>query len=127
MQKSQPCREASASSAGAPQNARRQIGFSPLGATAENPLRGPQMRPRARRRTLVRMLRVPHPRWGLREAEGPEGRVVCHERLMALRRGVGPAGRGSSSGDAVDKKPGPLDVFTRGDGEGGGVMGEEGR
>ncbi len=28
--------------------------------------------------------------------EGPEGRVVCQERLLALRRGEGPVGRGSS-------------------------------
>ncbi len=48
-------------------------------------------------------------------------------RQQALRRGVGPVGRGNSSGDAVDKKPGPLDIFMRGDGEGRRIVGEEGR
>ncbi len=38
--------------------------------------------------------------------EGPEGRVICHECLLALRRGVGPAGRGNSGGDAIDKEVG---------------------
>jgi len=49
--------------------------------------------------------------------EGLEGRVTCHEHLLALRRGVGPMGRGSSGGDAVDKKVGPLNIFTCGRGE----------
>ncbi len=43
--------------------------------------------------------------------EGPEGRVICHEHLLALRRGVRPMGRRNSGGDAVDKEAGPLDIF----------------
>ena len=50
--------------------------------------------------------------------EGLEGRVTCHEHLLALRRGVGPMGRGSSGGDAIDKEVGPLDIVMHGDGEG---------
>jgi len=46
------------------------------------------------------------------EAEGLEGRVICHECLLALRRGVGPAGGGNSGGDAVDQEVGPFDIFT---------------
>ena len=64
MRKSQPCCEASASSAGAPQHAQRQIGFYPPKATAESPQRDPRRRPRVRRRTLVRKLRVPSPKMG---------------------------------------------------------------
>ncbi len=44
--------------------------------------------------------------------EGPEGRVICQECLLALRRGVWPMGRGNSSGDAIDKEVRPLDIFT---------------
>ncbi len=53
----------------------------------------------------------PHPRWGLHEVEGPEGRIICHEHLLALGGGVGPMGMRNSSGDAVDKEVGPLDIF----------------
>ncbi len=50
--------------------------------------------------------------------EGLEGRVICREHLLALRRGVGPARRGNSGGDAIDMEAGPLDIFMHGDREG---------
>ncbi len=45
---------------------------------------------------------------------------------MALRGGVRSVGRGDSSGDAVDKEARPFDIIMQGDGEGQGIMGEEG-
>ena len=58
------CHAASVSSGAAPQNARRQTGFSPPKVIAEIPQRDPRMQPQERRWNWGCRLRVPSPKMG---------------------------------------------------------------